>query len=140
MAKKSSKKKPISDLKQAAGKTKSAIKAGAENVKAGAERASKEAGAELEARIGQAKGKLVAKGRAASDQLEQKGYSYGVTLATEMLAAVIIGFGLGYVLDNWLGTTPWFMIGLGLLGVAAGVINVWRTVSNNSNSANNKKK
>jgi ATP synthase protein I len=32
-------------------------------------------------------------------------------------------------LDHWLGTKPWGMIGLFFLGVAAGMVNVWRAVT-----------
>jgi ATP synthase protein I len=43
--------------------------------------------------------------------------------------AVIIGFGIGYVLDRWLGTSPLFVIVFFFLGVAAGIVNVVRTVN-----------
>ena len=33
------------------------------------------------------------------------------------------------MLDNWLGTTPAFMIGLLLLGAGAGTMNIWRMAS-----------
>ena len=28
---------------------------------------------------------------------------------------ILLFFGVGFVLDRWLGTTPWFMIGMSLL-------------------------
>jgi ATP synthase protein I len=43
--------------------------------------------------------------------------------------AVIIGFGIGYVLDRWLGTSPLFVIVFFFFGVAAGIVNVVRTVN-----------
>jgi ATP synthase protein I len=43
--------------------------------------------------------------------------------------AVVIGFGVGYVLDRWAGTSPLFVIVFFFLGVAAGVVNVVRTVN-----------
>jgi ATP synthase protein I len=43
--------------------------------------------------------------------------------------AVIMGFGVGYVLDRWLGTSPLFVIVFFFLGVAAGIVNVVRTVN-----------
>ena len=37
-----------------------------------------------------------------------------------------MGAGLGWVLDRWLGISPWGMIVFLLLGFAAGVLNVMR--------------
>ena len=33
----------------------------------------------------------------------------------DVALTVLLFFGIGYALDRWLGTTPWFMIGLTLL-------------------------
>jgi ATP synthase protein I len=43
--------------------------------------------------------------------------------------AIIIGFGTGYLLDRWLGTSPVFVIVFFFFGVTAGVVNVVRTVN-----------
>jgi len=37
-----------------------------------------------------------------------------------MALSAFVGFGLGYALDRWLGTTPWLSVAGLLLGVAAG--------------------
>jgi ATP synthase protein I len=50
----------------------------------------------------------------------------GFRLSTELVAGVAVGAGLGWLLDKWLGTTPWGMIVLLMLGFAAGVLNVMR--------------
>jgi ATP synthase protein I len=47
-------------------------------------------------------------------------------LSTELVAAVVVGFGIGFFLDRWLGTTPWGLIVFLLLGFAAGILNVMR--------------
>lgn len=47
----------------------------------------------------------------------------------ELLAGVLVGGGLGWYLDQWLGTRPWVMLALLLLGFAAGVLNTWRTAT-----------
>jgi ATP synthase protein I len=40
--------------------------------------------------------------------------------------AVILGAALGYWIDRWMGTSPWgFLVGF-LLGLAAGMVNVFR--------------
>jgi ATP synthase protein I len=50
----------------------------------------------------------------------------GFRLSTELVAAVVVGAALGWVVDRWLGISPWGMIVLLLLGFAAGVLNVMR--------------
>jgi ATP synthase protein I len=50
--------------------------------------------------------------------------SIGMTL----VLATVIGLVAGYYLDRWLGTSPWLiLIGLGL-GIAAGFVNLFRSV------------
>ena len=43
-----------------------------------------------------------------------------------MVGGVLVGAGLGWLLDRWLGTTPWGLIVFLLLGFAAGILNVMR--------------
>jgi len=47
-------------------------------------------------------------------------------LGLEMALSVVIGLGIGYYLDRWLGTTPWLMILWIALGFAAGVRSLYR--------------
>jgi len=51
----------------------------------------------------------------------------GFRIAVEMLAALVVGVGLGLLLDEWLGTRPWLMIVGFCLGSAAALRNVMRT-------------
>jgi len=48
-------------------------------------------------------------------------------LVTELLAAVIVGGGIGWALDRVFGTSPLLLIVMFMLGVAAGMRNVIRT-------------
>ena len=48
-------------------------------------------------------------------------------LGLEMALSVVIGMGIGYYLDRWLGTEPWLMIVWIGLGFAAGVRSLYRT-------------
>jgi len=48
-------------------------------------------------------------------------------LVTELLAAVLVGGGIGWALDSLFGTTPFLLIVMFLVGVAAGFVNVVRT-------------
>jgi ATP synthase protein I len=42
------------------------------------------------------------------------------------VAGVLVGAGLGWLIDRWLGTLPWGMFVFALLGFTAGVLNVMR--------------
>jgi ATP synthase protein I len=55
------------------------------------------------------------------------GYARGFRLSSELVAGVAVGAGLGWLIDRWLGVSPWGLIIFVLLGFAAGVLNVMRT-------------
>ena len=57
---------------------------------------------------------------------DTSGFASGFRLATEFVASVLFGALLGWLLDRWLGTSPWGLMVLLLLGFAAGVVNVMR--------------
>jgi ATP synthase protein I len=50
----------------------------------------------------------------------------GLRVSAELIGGVVAGGGLGWVLDRWLGTTPWLFILFFLLGSAAGIMNIVR--------------
>jgi ATP synthase protein I len=50
----------------------------------------------------------------------------GFRLSTELVAGVLVGAAVGWLLDRVLGISPWGMIVFLLLGFAAGVLNVMR--------------
>jgi ATP synthase protein I len=47
---------------------------------------------------------------------------FGIQFASSVLA----GFGLGWLLDRWLHTSPWFLLSGLVLGIAAGAYSVVR--------------
>ena len=51
-------------------------------------------------------------------------------LGTELVAAVAVGTIIGFILDNWFGTKPWFIITFFFIGVVAGTLNVIRVANN----------
>ena len=59
----------------------------------------------------------------------QGGLAVGLRIGIELVVAVVVATGLGWAIDRWLGTRPWGMIVLFFLGVAAGMLNVYRAVA-----------
>jgi ATP synthase protein I len=59
----------------------------------------------------------------------QQGMGVGLRIGIELVAAIVVSTGLGWAIDRWFGTRPWGMIVLFFLGVAAGMLNVYRAVS-----------
>ena len=55
--------------------------------------------------------------------------SRGFRLASEFVAAIIVGAGLGLIIDSFLPTRPWGLLALMLLGFAAGILNVIRATA-----------
>ena len=51
-------------------------------------------------------------------------------LGTELVAAVAVGTIIGFILDNWFDTKPWFIITFFFIGVIAGILNVIRVANN----------
>tara|TARA_Y100000746_G_scaffold79716_1_gene67253 strand:- start:37 stop:303 length:267 start_codon:yes stop_codon:yes gene_type:complete len=48
-------------------------------------------------------------------------------LSTELVAAVLVGTIIGFILDNWFDTKPWLIIIFFFVGVIAGILNVIRS-------------
>jgi ATP synthase protein I len=59
----------------------------------------------------------------------QQGLGVGLRSGIELVVAIGVATGLGWAIDRWLGTRPWGIIVLFFLGVAAGMLNVYRAVS-----------
>lgn len=47
----------------------------------------------------------------------------------ELAGTLAVGVAIGWALDKWLGTGPWLLVVFFFLGGAAGVLNVYRAVS-----------
>ena len=48
-------------------------------------------------------------------------------ISTELVAAVFVGSTIGFILDSWFDTKPLLTICFFILGVAAGILNVFRS-------------
>ena len=57
------------------------------------------------------------------------GFGAAMRYGTELVAGLIVGVGIGYYLDKWLDTGPWFLVVFFFLGAGAGILNVYRTAS-----------
>jgi len=55
------------------------------------------------------------------------GYARGFRLSSELVGGVLVGAGLGWLIDRLLGIAPWGFIVFLLLGFVAGVLNVMRS-------------
>jgi ATP synthase protein I len=68
--------------------------------------------------------------RSAQESTESKGKTSGfgqaIKIASEFVAGIVVGAGLGWLIDRALGTSPFALIVFLLLGFAAGVLNVLR--------------
>ena len=47
-------------------------------------------------------------------------------ISTELVAAVVVGTTMGFILDSWFGTKPLLIICFFMIGVAAGIMNVFK--------------
>lgn len=50
------------------------------------------------------------------------------TVGLSFVFALVMRFGGGYFLDGWLGSAPWFAFIGFFVGLAAGVLNVYRVM------------
>ena len=48
-------------------------------------------------------------------------------ISTELVAAVFVGSTIGFILDSWFDTKPLLTICFFILGVAAGILNVFKS-------------
>jgi ATP synthase protein I len=49
-------------------------------------------------------------------------------LSVELVSALVVALAVGYGLDRAFGTKPFLLIASLPLGIAAGVLNVWRLI------------
>ena len=54
-------------------------------------------------------------------------------ISTELVAAVVVGSTIGFLLDNWFDTKPLLTICFFFMGVAAGMLNVFKSAKKMQN-------
>ena len=77
----------------------------------------------------------IAKKRIEKDQIKNKSSNAAslgkaLKIGTELVAAVVVGTTLGFILDNWFDTRPWLTVSFFFMGVAAGILNVIKSAKN----------
>lgn len=81
-------------------------------------------------RVSEKKGKT-------SEQTEEqqaKNINSGVRAGTELVVSIGAGTLIGYGLDSWLGTKPWFLIVFILAGIFIGFMNIYSITQNMDSS------
>jgi ATP synthase protein I len=57
------------------------------------------------------------------------GFGVAMRIGVELIAALIVGVGIGLLLDRFLETAPLFLVVFFFLGAGAGIMNVYRAAS-----------
>ena len=58
----------------------------------------------------------------------ENGAGFGFKISTELIAALIVGVGIGLIVDNYFGTKPFGLIIFFILGSFAGFLNIYRVM------------
>ena len=79
-----------------------------------------------------AKSKILKRSKISKDSSSSK-LGIAFKMSTEMVAAVVVGTIIGFILDNWFGTKPWLILIFFFVGVVAGILNVFRSAKSMQN-------
>ena len=79
-----------------------------------------------------AKNKISKRSKVSKD-LQSSKIGIAFKMSTEMVAAVVVGTIIGFILDNWFGTKPWLILIFFFVGVVAGILNVVKTAKSMQN-------
>ena len=85
--------------------------------------------ADLSERIAEFESRQQEERRNSKVKIPTGGMALAGRVTTELVAGVVVGTFIGWAFDNWLGTTPTLMVVFFFLGSAAGMMNVWRTLT-----------
>ena len=61
-------------------------------------------------------------------QKKESGAGFAFKISTELIAALVVGVGIGLIVDNYLGTKPFGLILFFILGSFAGFLNIYRVM------------
>jgi F0F1-type ATP synthase assembly protein I len=72
--------------------------------------------------------KLVSSGSLKSLQTTISRSGPAATVSYTLIGAIVLLGGIGYALDEWLGTSPWFLFGGLVLGLIVGFYELAKTI------------
>ena len=78
---------------------------------------------DLDRRIASAKSEIERPITTAEGRSESRGWAIGI----EFIGVILVSTAIGYFIDRYAGTAPWVMIGMLVLGFAAGVYRATKT-------------
>jgi ATP synthase protein I len=81
---------------------------------------------DLEQRLKKARPEPVEERAGEVDRPRAMGLAFRVSV--ELVSALAVSVGIGWLIDRWLGTGPWAMVVMFFFGSAAGMLNVYRAV------------
>ena len=81
---------------------------------------------QFKTRLKIAKDKILKRSQSSEDSQSSK-LGIAFKMSTEMVAAVLVGTIIGFILDTWFGTKPWLILIFFFVGVIAGILNVVRS-------------
>jgi len=58
----------------------------------------------------------------------KNGAAFGFKISTEIIAALVVGVGIGLIVDNYFNTKPFGLIIFFIFGAFAGFLNVYRVM------------
>ncbi len=50
------------------------------------------------------------------------------SIALILPSSIAVGLFIGYMLDRWLGTGPWLLLAFTVLGIASGLLSLFRAI------------
>jgi ATP synthase protein I len=83
---------------------------------------------DLESRLRALRGQIERHDEAGAERAgtPQTASGWAFRIGVELVVALVVGVGIGWLLDRWLGTSPLLLIIFFLLGAVAGMLNVFR--------------
>ena len=81
---------------------------------------------QFKTRLEIAKNKIYKKNISKNNQ-NRSSLGAALSMSTELVAAVLVGTIIGFILDKTFGTTPWLILTFFFVGVIAGIVNVFRS-------------
>ena len=91
---------------------------------------------EISTRLEIAKDKIKKKNVKKNRSVNAASLGKALKISTELVASVVVGSTIGFLLDNWFDTKPMLTICFFFMGVAAGILNVFKSAKKMHNKLN----